>query len=480
VFYIPVQLLTIIFILSEAMICNFTAEGLEASIAELATPYTNLSFAHANADSISLGSLLASFSATSSRYAQTSRPENMHPERQPAQIPPFVHPYPGLPPPSMLAIYRNEVFFPSAIYAGLRNNFYPGDTRIRLDYSRMVSFYDPELAPSVTRARWGKNRLEHRIRGITPEDARRVKSRVILLLMQESHAGVGADVAARGIDWQTLLHVIRDRFADRLEVLEYLLSRIPYHWSSSSVSNGHSTVVNASANATDVLEKVQWYLTVMLQPYLLQSAMDAAEPPPDLETLSSNISSLNSSSAQSTDSFTWANPIYKLCATAHTSYLPRTQLTREEKVLLKAVEGVEKEICRVLVRLFAEGHELKLLLNRTLETNVDNRYSSMDETDEDIIRVKRTMVREWKSRVKDLIAWLDWSERWRRSEAGPGCIGGCGELVIALSPSTIFPEIILFGAGNMLHARVAVFSFHDKTVCNWVWPSKARHHFLFH
>jgi hypothetical protein len=407
------------------MICNFTAEGLEASIAVLPNPYTKLSFVHTNADSMLLASLPASFAAISPHHSPPSHPEYKHPDRQPIQIPPFVRPYPGLPIPSKLAIYPDDVFFSSAIYAGFRNNFYPGDTRIRLDHSRMVSFYDPELAPSLVRARWGKNRLEHRILGIAPEDARRVKSRVEELLAQESHAGVAG---ASGINWQTLLHVIRDRFADRLEVLDHLLSRVPYHWEGSNASDGQNPNVNANTNATEVLEKVQRYLTIMLQPYLLQSAMDAAEPPSDLETPSSSTSSMNPSSVQS---FPWATPIYKLCATAHTSSLPRTKLTREEQVLLKAVEGVEKEICRVLVGLFAEGHQLKLLLNKTLdsETNVDNRYTSMDESDEDVTRVRRTMVREWKSRVKDLIAWLDWSERWRWSQAGPGCVGGCGELV---------------------------------------------------
>ncbi|OJA07825.1 hypothetical protein AZE42_10705 [Rhizopogon vesiculosus] len=65
--------------------------------------------------------------------------------------------------------------------ASWREN-YPGETRIILDYSALISFYDTDLVPSLVPRRVGLERWDHRVAGISPEDIERVEDRLAQVL----------------------------------------------------------------------------------------------------------------------------------------------------------------------------------------------------------------------------------------------------------------------------------------------------------
>ncbi|GAW04048.1 hypothetical protein LENED_005814 [Lentinula edodes] len=62
-------------------------------------------------------------------------------------------------------------------------------------------------------------------------------------------------------------------------------------------------------------------------------------------------------------SLAWASPAYELCSTIHTSYIAKSlsgRMTPSERLLLGAVQDTTKEICRVLVKMWATGVEVGL------------------------------------------------------------------------------------------------------------------------
>jgi hypothetical protein len=103
------------------------------------------------------------------------------------------------------------------MHAGSWHNHYPGDSRIVLDLTGFISLYDIELAPSLIPVRADLERWDHRVLGISSEDISRVMRRLTEVVSRPSPMG-------SGIDWKTLINVIVDRYADRLELMQYLLN----------------------------------------------------------------------------------------------------------------------------------------------------------------------------------------------------------------------------------------------------------------
>ncbi|KAI6015347.1 hypothetical protein F5J12DRAFT_904580 [Pisolithus orientalis] len=179
-----------------------------------------------------------------------------------------------------------------AIYAGSQHNCYPGETRVQLDLSGLVSFYDTELVPSLVPARFETERWTHpRLGEVLSRPAYRSGS---------------------GIDWLALIRVVVDRYSERLEFVHYLLN-----------STGPDS--SGSDNITDTAMKTQVQLGNMLAPYIL---VDVAPP----STLSKTKE---------------AGPAYRLCATTHTGMLKGGAMTSSEKLLLNAVHDTTREICRI-------------------------------------------------------------------------------------------------------------------------------------
>ncbi|KAF7293221.1 J domain-containing protein [Mycena chlorophos] len=101
-------------------------------------------------------------------------------------------------------------FYYSFIHTSEWHDHFPGDVRFQLDLTRVVSMYDTDLAPSLVGTRWGVERREHRVLGISPEDIVAVRNRI----SQPAQSG-------SGIDWRALFQVIKDRYGKRLQVLRH-------------------------------------------------------------------------------------------------------------------------------------------------------------------------------------------------------------------------------------------------------------------
>jgi len=257
------------------------------------------------------------------------------------------------------------------VHSGSWHNHYPGDKRIQLDLMHLISFYDTSLAPSLVTQRRGKERWDHRLEGIDNQDVVTVKARLGEFL-RESRGETTS-----GVDWETLMRVIADRYGDRLELLKYILE-------SDSETLGHEK---------DRVRKAQFQLRIILTPYILASAV-----PPD-------------STADITTNHTLASQIFKLCATTHTSHIVSistlySRLTPSERLLLGAVQDTNREICRVAVRMWVAG----------VRGGFDQELDQTTEKDEGK-KVKDLIIR-WKADLDTLMEWLDWSV-WVRCK--PAC-----------------------------------------------------------
>ncbi|KAG9313480.1 hypothetical protein JVU11DRAFT_5805 [Chiua virens] len=260
----------------------------------------------------------------------------------------------ALPGPHGLDYSRSFVPFES-VHAGSWQNYFPGEIRVQLDLARLVSFYDTQLAPSLIAVRAGQERWDHRAGNISNEDFSALKSRLEENLVLPPNQ-------SSGIDWRALVHVIVDRFADRFELIQYLLS-------SSATDPGE---------IIDVANKTQTQLRIMLNPYLYLSAVP---------TDPSNKAALD-----------WAVPIYKLCATAYTSFTESelNLMTESEKSILQAVRGVSRETCRVVTKMWAAG----------VYAGIDDKLNRKESLDiAEITGLRHT----WAEDLNRLMTWLDWN-----------------------------------------------------------------------
>ena len=248
--------------------------------------------------------------------------------------------------------------------AGSLHNRFPGETRVQLDLAGLVSFYDTQLAPSLIAIRAGQERWDHRVQNVSHEDLSVVKSRLEDVLIRPG------DLSS-GIDWKTLVQVLVDRYSQRLELTRYLLN--------SSVTGPDEIV--------DLANKTQSQLRIMLTPYLLFSATPTD--PSDKTELD------------------WTIPIYKLCATTHTHFMESEldSMTDAEKLLLKAVRGTSREICRVVTKMWAAG----------VYAGIDPLLHTKESLDVWEITL---LWNSWAEDLNYLMTWLDWSV-WVK--CNPGC-----------------------------------------------------------
>ncbi|KAF7328985.1 J domain-containing protein [Mycena venus] len=247
-----------------------------------------------------------------------------------------------------LSKLEEEPRFPHPTYATFHSSVWhdhsPGETRIRLDLPHAISFYDTVLVPSLVSSRYGKARRDHRVLGIDERDVLAVLARVRTI---PSHLVLSSN---SGIDWRTLFQGIRDRYTIRLDVLQSVL------------------VEDNSVQRAFVL------IQTLLGPYRLRSAV--VPPPSGSDTA-------------------FAAPVFRLCATAHTLFADsesvQATFTESEQLLLTAVRETDKEICRTLVRMWAEG-VLALTRDPASALSPDLR-----------------LARKWRAEVDRLMDWLGWS-----------------------------------------------------------------------
>ncbi|KAH9028923.1 hypothetical protein EDB84DRAFT_1439467 [Lactarius hengduanensis] len=204
--------------------------------------------------------------------------------------------------------------FLEAYLAGGWHDRAPGETRVHLDYSGLVTFYDTSLT-SLIESRHGKDRLHLRLEGISVLDSERVRAELQTVLTREQDGG-------SGVDWGSIARVVTERYAGRLEHLRFLLS--------------------PNTKSADALERAavaREQLFVMLAPYI--TTTDVPERLP--------------ASAGSS----WAAPIAQRCATTQTSHIPLGVLTPQEARIHAAVENTIQEICRRLVVVWVEFFDIE-------------------------------------------------------------------------------------------------------------------------
>ncbi|KAG5638699.1 hypothetical protein H0H81_010924 [Sphagnurus paluster] len=249
----------------------------------------------------------------------------------------------------------------TVLESGLWHNYYPGDPRIELDLSRLVSFYDTSLVPSLVPLRQHQHRHEHRLEGISPADAQNVRETLATALTQP---GSGS-----GIHWRSLFRIITLRYADRLELIRYLLN---------------STELETHRSLTETGKLVQKQLRISLTPYIINGA----------------VPSIVEGDA-GTRNYSWTAPIFKYCATAHTDFIvSSSKLTPSEQLILTAIRDTNKEICRVTVKMWAEG------VYEGLDPILGQPSSSPPVSSPEALE---NLMNRWRGEIGRLLRWLDWS-----------------------------------------------------------------------
>lgn len=284
------------------------------------------------------------------------------------------------------------------MHSGSWHRYYPGETRIQLDLTRLVSFYDIELAPSLLAQRIGKPRLEHRLLGISQDDLQSAFRRI--------ETATFVSEPGSGIDWQTLIRLIVKRFENRLEIVQYILN---------STNTGNSASENEK-----LATNVQVQLVAMLRPYMLSTI----KPSTDLTSTE------------------WVSPMYKLCSTTYTKYITTTPsllstLTASENLILGGVLETTREICRVVTGMWVDGVMAELDPDLYKPSTITN-------------TAIESLLESWKERISSLMKWLDWSV-WLK------CRPACGFEVCAFFwvwiPASYWMHFI---TGNVWTSNVAV------------------------
>ena len=195
--------------------------------------------------------------------------------------------------------------------SGMWHNRLPGETRVKIDYSRVVSFFDPALS-SLIEARAGKPREQFRLDKISEADSEYVRDQLTDIF---TRGGQGS-----GIDWGSLTQVVVDRYGGRLELLQHIL-RNP----------------ESKRNVTEQVAEARSQVLIMLTPYMLTSAI----PPNPTGPVDPS----------------WVGPVVNHCASTHTAWAPRDLLTPQEKLIKGAVEEVLFHICSVLGDIWVDAFD---------------------------------------------------------------------------------------------------------------------------
>ena len=242
-----------------------------------------------------------------------------HSRPDPVNLPHHIPPPPGLwpcPPPQLPPGWRGRMrSLSSAAFEstnlGISHNQYPGETQIKIDYSRVLTFFDPALH-SLVEARTGKFRDEFRLDEISKMDTAYILDQLTDMLTRD---GQGS-----GIDWGSVTQVIVDRYGKHLELLRHVLRNPEF-----------------KRNVTEQVAESRSQVLILLTPYMLTSAI-----PPNL-----------------TDPVdrSWIDPVVKRCASTHTAWPPEALLTPQEKLIKRAVEGVLSQICNVLGDIWVDAFD---------------------------------------------------------------------------------------------------------------------------
>ncbi|KAH9926865.1 uncharacterized protein B0H18DRAFT_1004272 [Fomitopsis serialis] len=190
-------------------------------------------------------------------------------------------------------------------HAGSWHGPFPGDLRVRVEPSAMLTFFDPAFT-SLVEARRGLTRQQYRLQNISSADVARAREDISDMFSRGQYE-------RSGVDWRGLAQTVQDRFAERLPFLRYLL---------------HQPTQNASAQA----EAVRQQLIISLIPYIPRAGVGES---------------------------TWFAETAHGCRASFTSHLPVSRFTKQEHVLRNALDEVLHEICRVLTGAWSGAFDIE-------------------------------------------------------------------------------------------------------------------------
>lgn len=209
------------------------------------------------------------------------------------------------------------------IHTGSWHDRAPGETRVHIDYTGLVSFYDSGLT-SLVDARRREDRFHHRLLNISQEDTRTMIDEVNEVFSRgwDLEARKRAGNIGSGVDWKSVTAVVTERYGERLETLAYILEDGRF------------------GNVTRQVALFRSQLLIMLSPYMVVSSM----PSPDVDPTSNT---------------SWIVPMVHYCATTQTLHLNTTSMTKQEKRIKSSVEEVLGEICRTLGSLWVDAFDVE-------------------------------------------------------------------------------------------------------------------------
>ncbi|QRV85932.1 hypothetical protein RhiJN_13950 [Ceratobasidium sp. AG-Ba] len=307
--------------------------------------------------------------ANSSISQRTSHPRLR--AKQPYFPPPTMPVYP--PPPGWKGkqLSHLEISYES-VRAGMWHNGLPGENRVILDYSRIVSAYDDTYTSLVT-ARDGVPRSKHRMGSISSRDWERIQAEVHEVLIR--------DPSPAKINWQLLFQALTDRYSERLEDLRYVLRQ-------------------SDLDPVEVVANARHKVLIALSPYMVLPRAKS-DPVPELSRPRnpSEQSNFDDKNSRSGPDGGWFDRIYEGCATYATAGISqKSSLNVQEQRLFSSIARVQSAICASLVHIWTEA---------------------FDSEEKPVFA--RKMIATWRAEVEQLMEWLDW-HTWVKCDppCGPG------------------------------------------------------------
>ncbi|KAF8201255.1 hypothetical protein K438DRAFT_1716994 [Mycena galopus ATCC 62051] len=237
--------------------------------------------------------------------------------------------------------------------AGKWHDRAPGETRVRVQYDKFVTFYDPAVT-SLVGPRRGKPRERQNLKLLSKADAQMKLAELEAALARPWDGG-------SGVDWASMVHVVVERYGERLEVLANTLF-----------------TAGSSLSAYEAAYRARQQVLIMLTPHFTTSDTPGTE---------------------GVTNKTWLTPVVGRCASTHTRGLPSDLLTPQEVLIRGAVDDVMQQICRRLARIFSLVYDIEVVEDKKAHAS--------------------SVVAAMQVEVSDLMTWLDWAQVWVKCK--PAC-----------------------------------------------------------
>ncbi len=279
------------------------------------------------------------------RVRKRPRPEESL-DAPPPGTPPPRH-FPGNPPEGWKGSLRPfEAIDFDGIQAGNWHNPAPGLPGVKLNYSSLLTFFDPRYS-SLVEARHAAqgNRNRMRVGNITKEDAEIFWDDLRTVLRRS--ASIGSTT-----DWASLFRTIQDRTFSRLDFFSALLQKREQKWAGGSL------------NSTEAIYAVRQAAFAMLWPFMSNTTVPTSQADP-----------------------IWMDATFKRCAALWTKGINDIDLTTQERLLKRSLDVVSAEICRTTSLLWIDVF--------------DAEHSK--------VTIQESLLQKWALDIGRLKDWLNWA-----------------------------------------------------------------------